>query len=113
MAKTKPSKKTLNLESLIRERGLSLKAIEQERARLLKQQRLYALRQLRSLAQKTQTEISEAIGVTQNRVSKLERYDLEKLELRTITSYIEALEGKLTIEVEINGQAYRFPVSGQ
>lgn len=110
MEKTKASKKAVDLETLLRERGLDPKAVQQEKARLLKNQHLFALRQLRSLANKTQTEISEAVGVTQNRISKLERYEIEKLELRTITSYIEALGGNLTLEVQLAGETLRFPL---
>jgi predicted XRE-type DNA-binding protein len=94
----------LDLDQLASELGLDKESIEEEKFRLLKQQRLFALRELRRLADKTQTEISKIMGVTQNRISKLERYELEKLELRTISAFAKALGGNLKIVVTIKGQ---------
>lgn len=98
------SPKSIDLDQLTSELGLDKERIDQEKVRLLHQQRLFALRELRRLANKTQTEISEAMGVTQNRISKLERYELEKLELRTLAAFANALGGKLKIVVAIEGQ---------
>lgn len=113
MSQTKSTKRPLKLVDVVKRRGLNTEAINTEKQKLLRTQKLYALRQLRSLSKRTQTEIALALGVTQNRISKLERYELEKLELRTITSYIEALGGKLTIEVELSGETLKFPVPGK
>lgn len=98
------SPKSIDLDQLSSELGLDKERIDQEKLRLLNQQRLFALRELRRLANKTQTEISEAMGVTQNRISKLERYELEKIELRTLAAFANALGGKLKIVVSIEGQ---------
>jgi len=111
MPKTKPTKKPLDLSELVAGRGLSKQAIEQEKQRLLRQQRLYALRELRSLGARTQTQLAEDLEVTQNRISKLERYEIEKLELRTISSYVEALGGTLALQVELEGKSFVFSVS--
>ena len=109
----KTTKKPIDLNKLIAKRGLSKQAIEKEKQRLLKQQRLYALRELRSLGTKTQTQLAEELEVTQNRISKLERYEIEKLELRTISSYVEALGGSVSLQVELDGKQFVFPVSSK
>jgi hypothetical protein len=51
--------------------------------------------------------------VTQNRISKLERYEIEKLELRTISSYVEALGGTVALQVELEGKSFVFPVKSK
>lgn len=69
----------------------------------------YKLRELRQLKSLTQVQLAEQLGVTQNRISKFERLDLERAELRTIRSYVEALGGKLKIVVTLDEMD--FPLS--
>ena len=45
----------------------------------------------------SQTELAERIGVTQSRVSRIERGDIEHAELATIRDYIEALGGEMEV----------------
>lgn len=66
----------------------------------------YKLRELRQLRSLTQAQLAQQLGVTQNRISKLERLDLEKVELQTIRSYVQALGGKLNLVVTLDGAEY-------
>lgn len=61
----------------------------------------YRLAQFRKEAGLTQTELAEAMGVSQNRVSVIERGDPERMELDTVRSYIEALGGTMSVTVKI------------
>jgi predicted XRE-type DNA-binding protein len=73
----------------------------------------YKLKELRLEQGLTQKQLADKLGVTQNRISKFERLDLEKAELRTIRSYIEALGGEVSIVVTIDDQPYKLNESGQ
>lgn len=64
----------------------------------------YKLRELRQKRGLTQQELADKLGVTQNRISKLERLDLDRAELQTIRSYVEALGGNLRLTVSIEGK---------
>ena len=66
----------------------------------------YKLRELRQLKALTQLQLAKQLGVTQNRISKFERLDLEKAELQTIRSYVEAVGGKLQLVVTLDGVAH-------
>jgi predicted XRE-type DNA-binding protein len=57
-------------------------------------------------ARKVADQLANQLGVTQNRISKFERIDLERAELQTIRSYIHALGGKLKLVVELDEIEY-------
>jgi transcriptional regulator with XRE-family HTH domain len=60
-------------------------------------------RQLRRFRNRTQVEVAQALGVTQDSVSRLEqRTDLL---LSTLRKYIQAMGGNLSILAEFPGQA--------
>ncbi|WP_239393971.1 helix-turn-helix domain-containing protein, partial [Frankia sp. CiP3] len=44
-----------------------------------------------------QGEVAERIGVSQSRISRIERGDLDHTEIATVRSYIEALGGQVEI----------------
>jgi DNA-binding XRE family transcriptional regulator len=66
----------------------------------------FKLREIREMKSLTQTQLANQLGVTQNRISKFERIDLERAELQTIRSYIHALGGKLKLVVELDEIEY-------
>lgn len=51
----------------------------------------------RKLGMARQSDIAELMGVSQARVSKLERGDLSRTELGTLQSYVAALGGELSV----------------
>jgi DNA-binding XRE family transcriptional regulator len=57
----------------------------------------YQLRELREANNVTQRELAQRIGVSQNRISKIEKGDFHKTQLRTVQKYIEALGGSVSI----------------
>lgn len=61
----------------------------------------YALRQARSEGGMTQVELAKAMGVSQNRVSRMERGDLSVMSLDTIRRYVEALGGTVSLIVNL------------
>ena len=76
-----------------------------EKARLLIEEEL-TLRDLRKARALTQAQISQALNMSQDGVSRLERRS--DLLLSTLRSYIEAMGGKLKISAEFPDRA---PVS--
>lgn len=59
------------------------------------------LRQLRTMAKKTQQEVASRAGIAQNNVSRLEGRD--DMLVSTLTDYVGALGGKLHLVAELPG----------
>jgi predicted XRE-type DNA-binding protein len=100
--------KWTNLKDIVEELGIDESEIEIERSKIRRQQHFFRLRELRGATVLTQSDLAELMMLTQNRISKLEREDLDKLELRTIRKFVEGLGGSVRIQVEINGQRFSF-----
>ncbi len=61
--------------------------------------RLVELRKARGL---TQQQVADAMGVSQRRVSAIERGDVDRSELTTLRTYIHALGGQIHIVAEFD-----------
>jgi predicted XRE-type DNA-binding protein len=70
----------------------------------------YKLKELRKQQGLTQQQLADKLGITQNRISKLEKLDLDRAELQTIRSYINALGGELSLVVEIDGNQHKIQI---
>jgi DNA-binding XRE family transcriptional regulator len=70
-------------------------AVEEARQRRALQIRTEYLTEMRKKAGMTQAEVAEAMGVTQQRVSAIERGSIA--ELATLADYIHALGGELKV----------------
>ena len=68
------------------------------------QLRAYRLRELREESDLTQVALAELLQVSQNRVSRIERGELDRTQLDTLRRYIEALGGTLHLEAEFDGE---------
>lgn len=89
------------LEEMRRERPVDRARVDVHKQRMLKEVRAYALRELREALSMTQVELAERLHVSQNRVSRIERGDLEHAQLDTLRRYVEAVGGELHVEVEL------------
>jgi predicted XRE-type DNA-binding protein len=54
----------------------------------------------------TQVEVAKAMGVTQARVSRIEKGQLERSEVDTLAAYVHALGGKLKIVADFGDETY-------
>lgn len=63
----------------------------------------HRLAELRSELGLTQIEIADRMGISQPRVSKLEKGDLAQMEVDTLQRYVAALGGQLKITVDLPG----------
>ena len=70
-------------------------AAEKEEARA--EQRAYRLAEVRQQQGLTQVQLAESLHISQAAVSSIERGELSRSELSTISKYVEALGGKLEI----------------
>jgi predicted XRE-type DNA-binding protein len=62
----------------------------------------YHLRKLRAGARLTQAQVAERMGISQARVSQLERGDVHQMEVDTVRRYVAALGGRLRLVVEFD-----------
>lgn len=73
----------------------------------------YKLRELRQQQGLTQQQLADKLGLTQNRISKFERLDLDRSELQTIRRYLEALGGELSLVVDIAGVQHKIQIKDE
>lgn len=65
------------------------------------------LREARKANNMTQIELAKAMGVSQNRVSRMENGDIEAMSIETVLRYLEALGGHMTLVAELlTGKAF-------
>jgi transcriptional regulator with XRE-family HTH domain len=62
------------------------------------------LRKLRHSQNLTQAELADMLYVTQERVSALERGGVARAQIGTLRRYVEALGGRLRVEVDLGGE---------
>ena len=57
-----------------------------------------ALQDLRKAQKVTQRELAKRLGVSQNRISKIEKGRFDTTQIGTIQKYVEALGGQITLD---------------
>ena len=62
----------------------------------------YRLAELRGKTGITQTQLAEKMGVSQARISAMERGDVDRLTVASVRAYITALGGTVTIVVSLD-----------
>jgi predicted XRE-type DNA-binding protein len=67
------------------------------RQEMLAELRAHRLAEIRESAGLNQTEVANRLGVSQSRVSRIERGDLDRTELATVRAYVGALGGEVEI----------------
>ena len=64
------------------------------------------LAEVRKRQNATQVEVAVTMGVSQARVSRIEKGQLEKSEVETLAAYVKALGGKLKIIADFGDESY-------
>ncbi|MEV2278411.1 XRE family transcriptional regulator [Nocardiopsis sp. NPDC049922] len=95
-----------SLEDMLARRPVDEESVAAHRARMLEEVRAYRLRELREAAELTQVQLAERLHVSQNRVSGIERGDIERAQVDTLRRYVEAIGGRLHVEVEVGDQRF-------
>lgn len=96
-----------NLEQLKQRRPPRGAVVGAHKERLLSETRAWRLKELREQSDLTQVELAAALEVSQNRVSRIERGDLDKTQIDTLRRYVEALGGKLRLEVQLGDETFQ------
>ncbi|QXJ22693.1 XRE family transcriptional regulator [Actinomadura graeca] len=78
--------------------------VARRRNRLLAEERAHRLAEARRRRQLTQKDIAASMGVTQSRVSAIERGSLGRAELGTLAAYVAALGGRLEIVADFGDE---------
>lgn len=93
----------MELHEYMESRGITRDSITAEQERTRDRIEAYKLAQIRRLKDLTQASVAQSMGVSQKRVSELERGELGSMRLDTLSRYAESLGGKLW-------QASSFPI---
>ncbi|MEG1913255.1 MAG: helix-turn-helix transcriptional regulator [Cloacibacillus sp.] len=90
-----------NLDDYLKERGIT--AVQMAKAEELTQAYIdaYNLREARKANHMTQVELAKAMGVSQNRVSRMENGDINAMSVETLRKYIEALGGRMSLVADL------------
>jgi transcriptional regulator with XRE-family HTH domain len=83
---------------------LAKRPIDAHKKHLLDEVRAYRLRELREASDLTQVELAERLHVSQNRVSRIEHGDIDRAQVDTLRKYVEAVGGRLRVEVELGDE---------
>ena len=86
-----------NLNTYLEKRGISDKEMDEARAYTQAAIDAYNLREARKACNMTQVQLAHAMGVSQNRVSRMENGDIGSMSLDTVRRYVEALGGEITL----------------
>lgn len=90
-----------DLNAYLNQRGVSEQQMEEARKRTQAAIDAYTLKEARKAASMTQVQIAEAMGVSQNRVSRMEKGDVGSMSIDSLRRYVEALGGKLTMVADL------------
>jgi predicted transcriptional regulator len=95
------------LEEMLEKRPVDAAVLAKHRKRMLAEVRAYRLRDLRERLDLTQVEVAAQLAVSQRRVSRIERGDIERTQVDTLRRYAEAVGGTLRVEVEIGDETFQ------
>lgn len=86
-----------NLNAYLEKRGITEEQMLVAREHTQSLIDSYNLREARKACNVTQVQLAKAMGVSQNRVSRMENGELGSMSLDSIRRYIEAIGGSLSI----------------
>ncbi len=86
------------------EAGLDEAEVAAVRENLERQVQAYRLAEARARRALTQREVAQAMGVSQARVSHIERGELPRTEVETLRAYVSALGGSLELVADFGSE---------
>jgi transcriptional regulator with XRE-family HTH domain len=95
-----------SLEDLKRRRPGRREAVEAHKDQMLAETRAWRLRELREAYDLTQVQLAQIMHVSQNRVSSIERGDIDRTQVDTLRGYVEALGGTLLIQAQVGDETF-------
>lgn len=94
----------MTIEEMLAKRPVDRAVVDAHKKRMLQEVRAYRLRELREASDLTQVQLAGRLQVTQNRVSRIEHGDIERTQVDTLRKYVEAIGGRLRVEVELGDE---------
>lgn len=95
------------LNQLTERRPPHREVVEAHKERMLAETRAWRLRELREQFDLTQVELAQELDVSQNRVSRIERGDIDTTQVDTLRRYVAALGGTLRLEVQVGDEVFQ------
>lgn len=90
-----------DLDTYLAKRNISSQQMHDARLHTQMAIEAYRLQEARKAASMTQVQLASAMGVSQNRISRIESGDIGSMSLDSIRRYVEALGGKLTLIADL------------
>ena len=90
-----------NLNNYLHKRGISdvkMNWARQETQAIID---AYNLKEARKISNMTQVQVAREIGVSQNRVSRMENGDMNAMSIDSLRRYVSALGGELTLVADL------------
>jgi len=97
---------TITLEEQLRRRPVDPAELERLKEEMRAYARAWRLREVREAQSMTQVDVAGELGIGQNRVSQIERGDIDHTQVSTLRRYVEALGGHLNIEASFGDTRY-------
>lgn len=92
------------LEDVLTRRPISDDDRRQAQSALEAELTAHMLRELRKAHRLSQAQLAERMGVSQRRVSAIERGAINRNEVATLRAYVEALGGRIHLVAEFDGK---------
>ena len=89
------------LQDYITKRGITKNQMDTARQQTLSIIEAFNLREARMASEMTQVEVAESIGVSQNRISRMENGDMGAMSIDSLRKYIAALGGNLKLIADL------------
>lgn len=109
MSATKPkTASSVDWDDLKEEFGFSTeeaKEVEQRTTALLSGVRAHRLAEVRKRQKMTQTAVAKTLGVTQGRISAIEKGAISRSEVETLAAYVAALGGQLKLVADFGDES--------
>ena len=95
------------LDQLKQRRPARREAVDAHKDRMIAETRSWRLRELREQFDLTQVELAAELDVSQNRVSRIERGEIDKTQVDTLRRYVQALGGHLRLVVDVGDDTFQ------
>lgn len=94
-------------EAAVRAGRLDENNVAEQRREAMATVRAHRLAELRDAGGLNQVAVAKLLGVSQSRVSRIERGDVDRAELSTLRAFVAALGGELEVVAKIGDQRVR------
>ncbi len=96
----------VSLSEQLKRRPVDRVVVDEFKAEMIREVDAYRLAELRKSLNVSQKALADLAHISQNRVSQIERGDIEHTQLDTIQKYVEALGGTIEVRAKINNESY-------